>query len=277
MKKLAQYVLILSSCFILFGCPGPEKPSTEISEIPAPKNLQAKFITEYPHDTSAFTEGLQYINGKLYEGTGDWQNSALKLVDLKTGKNLQKQIMGTPEGPNGIFGEGITVLKDKLYQLTWMNHIAYVYDIKDLTKPIKQFPWPYQGWGMTTDGTQLMISDGQDAGFIYFVNPETFTVTKTIQVKTNTGTVKNVNELEFVDGFIYANIWMTDYILKIDTATGNAVGILNVKTLIPQFYGSYPIEEGNNVLNGIAFDADKKQLLITGKRWPKLFAISIPE
>jgi len=176
--------------------------------IPPPQNLTVNPVEIYPHDTSSFTEGLQVYNGKLYEGAGDFENSSLRIEDLKTGKVLQKHNMGTPD----IFGEGVNVFKGKIYQLTWQNHIVYVYDENDISKPVKTFSWPYEGWGMTNDGTNLIISDGQKNGYLYYVNPDNFTIVKTITVQDNNGPVTNLNELEYIDGYIYANVWMTDNI-----------------------------------------------------------------
>jgi glutaminyl-peptide cyclotransferase len=242
--------------------------------IPAPINMTVNPVGIYPHDTSSFTEGLQVYNDKLYEGSGDFQNSALEVSDIKTGAILQKHIMGTPD----IFGEGINVFKGKVYQLTWRNHIVYVYDEKDISKPIKTFSWPYEGWGMTNDGTNLIIDDGQPKGYLYFVNPDSFKIVKTITVQDNNGPINQLNELEYVDGYIYANEWMTDDILKINPVNGYVIARINCAGLLqnaaPKEFNDPGFDHEANVLNGIAYDSATKKIYITGKRWPKLFEVT---
>jgi glutamine cyclotransferase len=243
--------------------------------VPAPQMQTINPIGIYPHDASSFTEGLQIYNGKLYEGAGDFENSALQISDIKTGKILEKHKMGTPD----IFGEGINVFKGKIYQLTWRNHIVYVYDEKDISKPIKTFPWPYEGWGMTNDGTNLIIDDGQPKGYLYYVNPDSFTIVKTITVQDDHGPVNQLNELEYINGFIYANVWMTDNIVKINPANGYVVSVINCAGLLqqaaPTEFNDPSFDKEANVLNGIAYDSATKKMYITGKRWPKLFEVSI--
>ena len=158
-------------------------------------------IAEYPHDTSAYTQGLEFYNGKLYEGTGDFQTSSLRITDYKTGKVEKKHMMGT----DSIFGEGITIFKNKLYQLTWESNIVYVYDVNNIDKPINTFKWPYDGWGLTHNATDLIISDGSHK--LYFVNPDDFRLKSTISVTENGSPVYQLNELEYIDGFVFANIY----------------------------------------------------------------------
>lgn len=245
-------------------------PVTTNTGIPAPAALSAALIAEYPHDITAFTEGLQVHEGKLYEGTGEKGQSAIQVTDIKTG-TIEKKFPIDKD----LFGEGINVLKGKLYQLTYQDHKAFMYDMKDLSKPVKTFSWPGEGWGMTNNGTELIVSDGGAAGNLYFVDPETFTVTHKIQVKDNRGPVMYVNELEYIDNFIYANVWGSTHLIKIDPANGNVVGKLETKDILGSFYASYPIEPMNNVLNGIAYDSTTKKMYITGKNWPKLFEIRL--
>jgi glutaminyl-peptide cyclotransferase len=239
----------------------------------APQNIGYKIENVYPHDTSAFTEGLQLVDGKLYEGTGDYIHSALQIADIKTGKVLQQHKMGTDK----IFGEGIQVFKDKIYQLTYQNKLVYVYDKKDITKPIKTFEWPSEGWGMTNDGTSLIVSDGTT--YIYYVNPEDFKIYKSIQVLDNNGPVNYINELEYIDGFIYANVFTKDIVIKINPANGHVVGVMNFAGLLQQYAAKEIAQPGfslnDNVLNGIAWDSTTKKMYITGKRWPKLFEVSL--
>ena len=277
-----KYIIIIGLAF-LSACNGntadTNTPATDTTTkvdngVPPPQNLTVNPVEIYPHDTSSFTEGLQVYDGKLYEGAGDFENSSLRIEDIKTGKVLQKHIMGTPD----IFGEGVNVFKGKIYQLTWQNHIVYVYNENDISKPIKTFSWPYEGWGMTNDGTNLIISDGQKNGYLYYVNPDNFTVVKTITVQDNNGPVVNLNELEYIDGFIYANVWMTDNIVKINPANGNVVATINCEGLLqkadPTDFNDPHFDHEANVLNGIAYDSATKKIYITGKRWPKLFEVT---
>ena len=233
-------------------------------KVPPPQIINFNIISQYPHDNAAYTQGLQYYNNKMYEGTGDYENSSLRITDLKTGKVEKKHSMGSKE----IFGEGITIFRDKIYQLTWQSHIVYVYDINNIDKPVKTFNWPYDGWGITNNGKDLIVSDG--TANIYFVDPETFTIKNTMQVKDNIGFIDSLNELEYINGYIYANVYLNDFIVKIDPATGYVVGKINLPGLIHQYAPDYKPGDGE-VLNGIAWDSASKKMFITGKHWPKMF------
>jgi glutaminyl-peptide cyclotransferase len=237
--------------------------------MPAPANIGYSIVAEYPHDTSAYTQGLQVHNGKFYEGTGDFETSSLRIVDIKTGKVEKKHMMGTDK----IFGEGINIFNGKLYQLTWESHLVYVYDVNNIDKPIKTFNWPYDGWGITNDDTSLIISDG--TANLYFVDPETFKVKEIKSVNSNAGPQLYLNELEYIDGFIYANVYQSEYIVKIDPATGNIVGRIDLPGLKEKYFQSQIIPQRTDVLNGIAYDSSTKKIYITGKRWPKLFEIEL--
>ncbi len=235
------------------------------SGIPAPANIAYTIIAQHPHDTGAYTQGLELHNGKMYEATGDYENSSIRVTDHTTGKVLQKHIMGD----NKIFGEGITILNNKIYQLTWQSNLVYVYDVADINKPIKTFTWPYEGWGITNNGQDLYISDGSSN--IYIVNPEDFKVKSTIGVVTNKGPLDNINELELIEGFIYANIYTTDTIVKIDPESGHVVGIMDFKYLLPLTERS----GRTDYFNGIAYDTASKTIFVTGKRWPKLYELKL--
>jgi glutamine cyclotransferase len=156
------------------------------SGIAAPATISFSVIAQYPHDTSAYTQGLELYKGKMYEATGDYETSSLRVTNHKTGKVEQKHPMGSDK----IFGEGITIFKDKIYQLTWQSNVVYVYDIKNISKPLKTLTWPYEGWGITHNDTELIISDGSSN--IYFVNPENFKVKSTLGVQTDKGPVDNL-------------------------------------------------------------------------------------
>ncbi|MEO7768989.1 MAG: glutaminyl-peptide cyclotransferase [Ferruginibacter sp.] len=239
-----------------------------ITGIAAPQNIHFNIIGIYPHDTGAYTQGLEIHNGKLYESTGDYVNSSLRITDLKSGNVAQKHSMGSSE----VFGEGITIFNNKIYQLTWKNHLVNVYDINNIDKPVKTFSWPYEGWGITHNATDLIISDGSSN--LYFVNPEDFKVKTTRQVIDNIGPVKEINELEYFDGFVFANVYGSDFIIKIDPSNGHVVGIINLPGLVKEYVKGFVPDE-NEVLNGIAWDSAGKKMYITGKHWPKMFELTI--
>lgn len=268
MKKIVPFLLAIT---VLAACNGNNTeeidPNLVVPKevIAAPQQLTFTIENKYPHDTAAFTEGLQIYKGKMYEGTGDYENSTIQIADIKTGKVLSKHKMGTSQ----IFGEGINVFKGKIYQLTWKNNIVYVYNENDISKPIKELKWPYDGWGMTNNGTDLIIGDG--TANLYFVNPDDFSVKNTIQVRDNTGFVSQVNELEYIDGYIYANVWQTNVIIKIDPANGHVVGRMVLPDLPNQHFTNQIVEDRTDVLNGIAWDSTTKKMYITGKRWPYVF------
>jgi glutamine cyclotransferase len=259
----------LAALVILAACNGG-KDEPVVDDSIKPKSIPViayNVIAEYPHDTSAYTQGLEFHNGKLYEATGDYINSSLRITDYKTGKVEKKHMMGT----DSIFGEGITIFKNKIYQLTWKSNIVYVYDINNIDKPIKTFSWPYQGWGLTNNGTDLIISDG--TAKLYFVNPDDFRLKSTISVTENGSPVYYLNELEYIDGFVFANVYQSDFIVKIDPETGFVVGKINLPGIIQKFDPGYTPEPGEEVLNGIAYDSATKKFLVTGKRWPKMFEL----
>ncbi len=259
------FLIIVNSCN---SNDGPVRdPDIEPAYVglPPPKNITYSILAQHPHDTSAYTQGLQLFNGRLYEGTGDYETSSLRITDWKTGVVEKKHLMGSSK----IFGEGINIFKNRIYQLTWENNIVYVYDINNIEKPATTFKWPYQGWGITNNGTELIISDGSSN--LYFVNPDDFKVKSTIAVVDNTGPIDSINELEFINGFVYANVYLTDNIIKIDPESGHVVGKMNFSNLL-QNNERFP---RTDVLNGIAYDSTTNTLLITGKRWPKLFDVKL--
>lgn len=272
-KKIAAVLLL----FGVISCNNNNEPAAEPNTvltgngIPPPKQLQASVMAAYPHDTTAFTEGLQIHNGKLYESTGLLKESFIQITNIQTGKVEKKY----PLKDSTLFGEGINILGDKLYQLTYQNHLAFEYNLNDLSKPVQTFTWYSEGWGITNNGTDLIISDGKPSGNLYFINPSNFKTKRIIQVTDNNGTVENVNELEYINGFIYANVWGSTFILQIDPANGHVVGKLETNEILKQFYSNYPIRELDNVLNGIAYDSTTKKMYITGKRWPKIFELRL--
>ncbi|MCK5559032.1 MAG: glutaminyl-peptide cyclotransferase [Thermoplasmata archaeon] len=258
-------ILIIGWAFLI------DTPSTKkTEETPPPDetpisayNYTYNITNIYPHDKDAFTQGLVFENGVLYEGTGLWGQSSLRKVQLETGEIDQIHKLSSK-----YFGEGITIYKDKIIQLTWQSNVGFVYD-KTNFELLQEFTYPTEGWGITHDGEQLIMSDGSHT--LYFLNPETFEQIGTINVSDNNRSVSLLNELEYINGEIYANIWYNDSIIKIDPETGNVTGRIDLTGLInPEDYNHTV-----NVLNGIAYDAENKRLFVTGKQWPKLFEIEL--
>jgi glutamine cyclotransferase len=270
LKYLPFGLILLASC----GTGTTEKPvdseagTITTPAIPAPASIGLQISAAYPHDDSAYTQGLEVYGGKIYESTGDFANSSIRIYDIKTGKIIKKHVMGTKE----IFGEGITIFRNKIYQLTWQNNLVNVYDLNKIDKPEKTFSWPLEGWGITHHADELIISDG--SANIFFVNPDDFKIKRTIQVIDQQGPVDNLNELEMIDGFLYANVYMKDHIVKIDLSNGHVVGRIDLPGLIRQYAPQFNPKEGE-VLNGIAYDSTSRKVYITGKHWPKLFEASI--
>lgn len=245
----------------------PGNPTTVLAPIVSAQpvaNYTYRVINTYPHDPDAYTQGLVFENGTLYEGTGLIGRSTLRRVDLKTGNVLQSRDL-----PSNVFGEGIAILNSRIFQLTWQSQIGYVYD-RDSFELLGEFGYQTEGWGITHDGTHLIMSDG--TATLRFWDPNTFAELGRIEVRDENGPVNRLNELEYIDGMIYANVWMTDRIAQIDPQTGRVLGWIDLTGLLsPE---DRPIE-GGGVLNGIAYDAASKRLFVTGKLWPKLFEIEL--
>ena len=216
----------------------------------------------YPHDPNAFTQGLEYLNGYLYEGTGLNGRSSIRKVKLETGKVLRERGV-----PRAYFGEGITVWKSSLIELTWESQLAFVYD-RDTFAPRRRFTYAGEGWGLTHDATNLIMSDGTSE--LRFVDPETFTERRRVRVTDGGRAVTRLNELEYVKGQVLANIWTTDNIARIDPGSGRVLGWIDLRGLLPETQ-----RVSDAVLNGIAYDEAKDRLFVTGKLWPKLFEIRI--
>ena len=230
-------------------------------EIPVYK---AEIVHAYPHDVTAFTEGLFYLNGFLYESTGLEQHSTIRKVRLETGEVVQKRDI-SPE----YFGEGIVNWKGRIISLTWKAQVGFVFDLATL-KLQRQFNYVGEGWGLTQDGKEIIMSDGTSQ--LRFLDPDTLKETHRIEVTLGGKPIRDVNELEWVKGEIYANVWQTNSILRIDPANGRVLGIIDLRGILPQS----DITPGQtDVLNGIAYDARNDRLFVTGKNWPKLFEIRL--
>lgn len=221
-----------------------------------------EIVNVYPHDTNAFTQGLVIDNGVLYEGTGIRGESSLREVDLETGEVLRQVNLN-----DSLFGEGITVFDDRIVQLTWQAHTGFVYTKNDFVQQTT-FSYPTEGWGITTVGDRLIMSDGSDT--LYWLDPETFARTDTVKVRDQGNPIVRLNELEYIDGEIWANVWLTNNIVRIDPETGNAVGWIDFSGLL-----TFAERLRADVLNGIAFNEDTGQIYVTGKDWPKLFEVRV--
>ncbi len=231
----------------------------------APQPLQYQLMKTYSHATDASTQGLVYIDGIIYEGTGIKGQSTLRKIDLENNKTLA--MLGLD---SQYFGEGITVYKDKIYQLTWTSQKAFVYDLASFTL-LTTFDYSMeQGWGLTTMGDKLVMSDGSHN--LYHLDPNLFSVVKTVEVFDNKGPVTNLNELEYINGYIWANEWLTDRIVIIDPESGEVVQDLLLPNLLTASERA-KLDQNDDVLNGIAYNEKKGTIYITGKHWPKLFEI----
>jgi glutaminyl-peptide cyclotransferase len=248
------FVLVLSGG-IIFLISQNGKPNSETLV----QQYTYFIVNTYPHDPNAFTEGLVYDGGFLFESTGLFGNSTLRRVDLATGNVLQESTL-----PEIYFGEGITVLNDTIVQLTWQSHFGFVYD-KNSFGILKNFTYPTEGWGLTYDGKNLIMSDGSDN--LFFLNPSNFQKVGQIQVHDGNSSIFDLNELEFVNGEVFANVWHQQKIAVINHETGAVRAWIDLTGL------GNPI--GENVLNGIAYDAKNDRLFVTGKDWPQLFEIKL--
>ncbi len=271
MKK-GFILLLFAAGSLLWSCNGNDESDESgddgYAAIPAPLNLSFQVINQHTHDTTAFTEGFTFHEGKLYESTGAPEPPAvtsdtwIASIDLQTGKYERKVDLG-----KAYFGEGITFLNGKLYQLTYRTNVGFVYDAKTFRK-LGQFSYRGEGWGLTTDGKSLIMSQGTSN--LYYINPDSLTFIKLLSIQNNNGFANNLNELEYINGFIYANEWLTSNILKIDPATGYVVGKLDLSKQVAEVKTKHPAAEE---LNGIAYDSTSGKTFITGKKWPVIYEI----
>lgn len=228
-----------------------------------PYAIGYEVLAVHPHDPASYTQGLYYEDGFLYEGTGLNGQSVLKQVDIATGEAMREVAL-----PDQFFGEGIARFGDLIYQLTWQAHFGFLYD-KDTFEVAGRFSYPTEGWGLTTDGTYLVLSDGSSS--LFFKDPETFQDVRRVEVRDGDRSVDQLNELEFIDGDIYANIWHSNQIVRISPETGEVLGRMDLSELALQV----KVGDPEGVLNGIAYDAVGDRVFVTGKLWPSLFEIRL--
>jgi glutaminyl-peptide cyclotransferase len=267
---------IAVSAMLAAACNNENKPpvaaavTADSSAVAIPSVMSYDIVNQHPHDPAAFTEGLEYRDGILYESTGQYGTSDIRKTDLKTGK-----VLGSTKMEARYFGEGMTILNGKIYQLTYREGKGFVYDAATL-KQLSTFTFNApEGWGMTNNGYHLIFDDGTN--ILHYIDPNTFKEVKQLAVKDEQGPVNEINELELIHGYIYANQWQKDVILKIDTSTGMVVSradlsSIHERTGIPEASGR---RNEPDVLNGIAYDAATNRIFITGKNWPKVLEIKL--
>lgn len=263
---MRHFATILAAFATLISCGGTPSKSGEPQAVEhpvAPQFYTYQVVAEYPHSRTSYTQGLQFIDGELWEGTGEYGESKLLRTDLTTGKALKSKNL-----PKNEFGEGITVLGDKIYQLTWLNGTMHVYERESL-KPIAHHTYNGEGWGLTSDGTKLYMSDGTSN--IRILNPDNCKVERYIGVTLNGESVQYLNELEWIDGKIWANVYTTDNIVIINPKNGVVEGVIDLGGILP----AKERDNSTDVLNGIAYDAATKRIFVTGKNWSKLFEIKL--
>jgi glutamine cyclotransferase len=271
--RSASRLLLLAALALTAACergPAPEaypvRPPDEVS--PAGTRSKApvstiEVVTSFPHDTAAFTQGLEFHDGALYESTGLEGRSSLRHVELESGRVLQEHHLA-PQ----YFAEGLTIVGDRIFQLTWKNGRGFIYDLATLA-PVDSFSYAGEGWGLAHDGRHLIMSDG--TATLRFLDPKTYQEVRRVEVKEGDAPLYSINELEYVNGELLANIWQTDWIARIDPETGRLKGWIDLRGLLPA-----TMRTGReDVLNGIAYDSTTQRLFVTGKLWPRLFEVRI--
>ncbi len=259
---MKQVLIISLFLFFAVACGSQTKRLDGAPQVVQPVQYTFSVKSVYPHSTDSYTQGLQYVDGEMWEGTGEWGESRLQKIDLESGDvKVLKSL------PRTEFGEGITVLGDRVYQLTWTNGVAHEYNLKG--ELLKNHRYSGEGWGLTTDGEKLYMSNG--TADIYKIDPATFKREGKITVTMRGELVEFINELEWIDGKIWANVYTTDYIIIINPESGVVEGVVDCTHLLPE----EDTEEDTDVLNGIAYDQQMKRIFLTGKRWSQLFEVEI--
>lgn len=262
MKKIT-----IAGAFICFIACNPKGPGEKEGNNPnTPKTMNFSIINTFPHDTSSYTQGILIYKGEMYEGTGNYGFSKLKKVDLKTGTTLREVLLDKK-----YFGEGVTILNDTIYQLTWKEKTVFAYTLKDLKK-VKEFTVDFEGWGLTNDGKNLIVSTG--GSDLNYYDPSSLKLLKTQTVTESGSPSYNLNELEYIDGFIFANQYTLPYIFKIDPANGQIVAKADLTKIWDRIKA---IDHDAEVPNGIAYDAATKKIYITGKWWPELYEVQFSQ
>lgn len=265
-NKIRKRYIPLLLCVATVACSGRPRNAKADNAIEAPSRpvwYDYTVVASHPHLRTSYTQGLQYAGGAMWEGTGEYGSSVLQRIDLESGEASVVARL-----PRSEFGEGITLLGDKIYQLTWTSNTAHVYDAASGRK-LRDFRYAGEGWGLTTDGEMLYMSDGTET--IDVIDPATFGVKRRITVTIEGEPLRLLNELEWIDGRIWANVYTTDYIVIIDPATGAVEGIADMRGLLPDAER----DEKTDVLNGIAYDAATGRIFVTGKNWSRIYEITL--
>jgi glutamine cyclotransferase len=260
MSSKYKYWLLSLSALLLMTCAPKEKKQPEAD----PLKINYTIRSVWPHDTEAFTQGLLIHKGELYESTGQNGTSWIGIVNVNSGIADKKVILD-----NRYFGEGISILNNKVYQLTYTTKVGFVYSLKDFKK-VQEWTYQSEGWGLTNDGKNIIMSDGTNQ--LHFLDTLSLETVRSISVTDENGPVKQLNELEFIDGFVYANVWQTNRIMKIDPTSGKVVGRLDLTQLYNDARKANPRMD---VLNGIAWHPDTQSFLVTGKHWPHIYILKI--
>ncbi len=254
------WLLVLTAGLLITCTPPKEKKAVEVD----PLKINYTIRSVWPHDTEAFTQGLLIHNGELYESTGQNGTSWIGIVNISSGIADKKVILD-----NRYFGEGISILNNKVYQLTYTTKIGFVYSLKDFKK-LKEWTYQSEGWGLTNDGKNIIMSDGSNQ--LHFLDTASLEIARSINVTDENGPVKQLNELEYIDGFVFANVWQTNRIMKIDPTSGKVVGRLDLTQLYNDARKANPRMD---VLNGIAWHPGTQSLLVTGKHWPHIYILKL--
>jgi len=263
-----RLILVLVPALFSFQCQPSTNSGSSNKTIEAPANGPTpkygyQIVNIFPHDSNAFTQGLILMDGKLLESTGQEGFSSLRRVELESGKVLKKVDVPVP-----YFAEGLTALNGRLYQLTWQHNTGFIYDAQTFDR-LGEFNYQGEGWGLTTDGQSLILSDGSN--LLRFIDPAGFRVTRSIRVTDGSAPVRELNELEYVNGEIYANVWHDNRIATIDPQSGHVKAWIDLNGLMPES----ELQDPEAVLNGIAYDQANDKLIVTGKLWPRLFEIKV--
>lgn len=245
--------------------PAEHVPSDAPQDLPGPQLSVAAVVRDLPHDRTAFTEGLAFWQGRLFEGTGLYGESVVRELDPGSGRELRRAALDAKD-----FGEGITILNGRLYQLTWQEHRCLVYDAASFAR-LDELAYEGEGWGLTNDGASLIMSDGSE--WIRYRDAASFHVTRSLRVTLAGRPVPRLNELEYIHGEIWANVWYSDMILRISPDDGHVLGILDASKILDR---TQRPGDADDILNGIAFDPSSGSLLVTGKRWPAIYKIELP-
>ena len=258
--------------------PGPQTGTTVASfdrPRPAePKQYGYEIVASYPHDPEAYTQGLLWHDGYLYESTGQWERSSLRQVDLASGQVLRSKPVTLTPPVRATFAEGLALVGDELFQLTWKDRVAFVWSLDGFTK-LREHSFSGEGWGLTYDGERLILSDGTSK--LRFFDPATFKQIGAVRVTRSGKPVDQINELEFIDGEVWANVWQEDYVIRIDPQNGQVTGVIDFTGIIDIEPNIVVGGGAQNVLNGIAYDSEGERLFVTGKEWPALFEVRLIE